>query len=93
MVPFTAGGTTSVVGRMVAQFPSPVPGQPVVIENSPGATGAVGATYTTKAKPDGHTLMGRTISTHAINAGLYKNLPYDPVKGFEPIIDRKDVLS
>jgi len=85
VVPFTAGGTTDVVGRTVAQHLSTALGQPVVIENRPGAAGAVGATYTAKAKPDGYTLMGGTISTHAINAGLYKNLPYDPVKDFEPI--------
>ena len=85
IVPFTAGGTTDVVGRIVAQHLSTTLGQPVVVENKPGAAGAVGAGYTAKAKPDGYTLMGGTISTHAINAGLYKNLPYDPVKDFEPI--------
>ena len=85
IVPFTAGGTTDVVGRIVAQHLSTTLGQPVVVENRPGAAGAVGATATAKAKPDGYTLMGGTISTHAINAGLYKNLPYDPVKDFEPV--------
>ena len=85
IVPFTAGGTTDVVGRIVAQSLSSSLGQPVVVENRPGAAGAVGATATAKAKADGYTLMGGTISTHAINAGLYKNLPYDPVKDFEPV--------
>ena len=85
IVPFTAGGTTDVVGRIVAQHLSTTLGQPVVVENRPGAAGAVGATATAKSKPDGYTLMGGTISTHAINAGLYKNLPYDPIKDFEPV--------
>lgn len=85
VVPFTPGGTTDVVGRTVAHHLSTAFGQPVVVENRPGAAGAVGATYTAKAKADGYTIMGGTISTHAINAGLYKNLPYDPVKDFEPI--------
>jgi tripartite-type tricarboxylate transporter receptor subunit TctC len=85
VVPFTPGGTTDVVGRTIGQNLSPVLGQPIVIENKPGAAGAVGAGFVAKAKPDGYTLLGGTISTHAINASLYKDLPYDPVKDFEPI--------
>ena len=85
VVPFTPGGTTDVVGRAIAQNLAPVLGQPVVVDNKPGAAGAVGAGFVAKAKPDGHTLLGGTISTHAINASLYKELPYDPVKDFEPI--------
>ena len=57
----------------------------MIVDNKPGAAGAVGAAFVAKAKPDGYTLFGGTISTHAINASLYKNLPYDPVKDFEPI--------
>ena len=57
----------------------------MVVENKPGAAGAIGAAFVAKAKPDGYTLFGGTISTHAINASLYKDLPYDPVKDFEPI--------
>ena len=85
IVPFTPGGTTDVVGRAIAQGLAPALGQPVVVDNKPGAAGAVGAGFVAKAKPDGHTLLGGTISTHAINASLYKDLPYDPVKDFEPI--------
>ncbi|MGJ7496781.1 Bug family tripartite tricarboxylate transporter substrate binding protein [Variovorax sp. RT4R15] len=85
VVPFTPGGSTDVIGRVIAQKLGEVLGQPVVIDNKPGAAGAVGAGYVAKAKPDGYTLFGGTISTHAINASLYKNLPYDPVKDFEPI--------
>jgi tripartite-type tricarboxylate transporter receptor subunit TctC len=85
VVPFTPGGTTDVIGRAIAQGLAPVLGQPVVVDNKPGAAGAVGAAFVAKAKPDGHTLLGGTISTHAINASLYKDLPYDPIKDFEPI--------
>ncbi len=86
VVPFTPGGSTDIVGRTVAQILSTSLGQPVVVENKPGAAGGVGAAFVAKAKPDGYTLLGGTISTHAINAALYKNLGYDPVKDFEPIV-------
>lgn len=85
VVPFTPGGTTDVIGRAIGAGLSPALGQPVVIENKPGAAGAVGAEFVAKSKPDGYTLLGGTISTHAINASLYKNLPYDPIKDFEPV--------
>ncbi len=85
VVPFTPGGTTDVIGRAIGAGLAPVLGQPVVVENKPGAGGAVGAEFVAKAKPDGYTLLGGTISTHAINASLYKSLPYDPVKDFEPV--------
>ena len=85
VVPFTPGGSTDVVGRVLAEKLAGPLGQPVVVDNKPGAAGAVGASYVAKAKPDGYTLFGGTISTHAINASLYKNLSYDPVKDFEPV--------
>ncbi|MGO4306664.1 MULTISPECIES: Bug family tripartite tricarboxylate transporter substrate binding protein [unclassified Cupriavidus] len=85
VVPFAAGGSTDIVARSIGQELSRALGQPVVVENRPGAAGAVGAGYVARAKPDGYTLFGGTISTHAINASLYKNLSYDPVKDFEPV--------
>lgn len=85
VVPFTPGGSTDVIGRTLSQKLAETLGQPVIVDNKPGAAGAVGATYVAKARADGHTLLGGTISTHAINASLYKNLPYDPVKDFEPV--------
>ncbi|MCY1223815.1 hypothetical protein D9M69_163090 [compost metagenome] len=85
VVPFAAGGSTDIVARTIGQEVSRALGQPVVVENRPGAAGAVGAGYVARAKPDGYTLFGGTISTHAINASLYKNLSYDPVKDFEPV--------
>lgn len=85
IVPFTPGGSTDVIGRTLCQKLQDALGQPFVVDNKPGAAGAVGATFVAKAKPDGYTLFGGTISTHAINASLYKNLGYDPVKDFEPV--------
>ena len=85
VVPFTPGGSTDVIARTVAAKLTEALGVPVVVENKPGAGGGVGASYVAKAKPDGYTLFGGTISTHAINASLYKNLSYDPVKDFEPV--------
>lgn len=85
VVPFTAGGSTDVVGRTVTEKLQAALGQTIVVENKPGQAGGIGASYVAKAAPDGYTLFGGTISTHAINASLYKNLPYDPVKDFEPV--------
>jgi tripartite-type tricarboxylate transporter receptor subunit TctC len=85
IVPFAAGGTTDILARTVAEKLSVSLGQPVIIENRPGAGGGLGAEVTAKSPPDGYTIMGGTISTHAINASLYNNLPYDPVKDFTAI--------
>jgi len=85
VVPFAPGGTTDILARTIGDKLAIALGQPVIIENKPGAGGGVGADYTAKAPADGYTIMGGTISTHAINASLYKSLPYDPVKDFAPI--------
>ena len=85
VVPFTVGGSTDVVGRLLAQKLAQSLKQNVIVENKPGAAGGIGASYVANAAPDGYTLFGGTISTHAINASLYKNLRYDPVKDFEPV--------
>ncbi|TMG98488.1 MAG: tripartite tricarboxylate transporter substrate binding protein [Betaproteobacteria bacterium] len=85
IVPFAPGGTTDILARTIGEKLTVALGQPVIIENKPGAGGGVGAEFTAKAPPDGYTIMGGTISTHAINASLYKSLPYDPVKDFVPI--------
>jgi tripartite-type tricarboxylate transporter receptor subunit TctC len=85
VVPFTPGGSTDVVGRTVAEKLQAALKQSVVIDNRPGTGGGIGASYVAKAPADGYTLLGGTISTHAINASLYKNLSYDPVKDFEPV--------
>jgi tripartite-type tricarboxylate transporter receptor subunit TctC len=85
IVPFAPGGTTDILARTVGDKLAIALGVPVVVENKPGAGGGLGAEFTAKAAPDGYTIMGGTISTHAINASLYKDLPYDPVKDFVPI--------
>ena len=85
IVPFAPGGTTDILARTIGEKLTVALGQPVIIENKPGAGGGVGAEFTAKAPPDGYTIMGGTISTHAINASLYKSLPYDPIKDFVPI--------
>jgi len=85
IVPFAPGGTTDILARTVSEKLSPALGVPVVVDNKPGAGGGVGAELVARAAPDGYTIMGGTISTHAINASLYKDLPYDPIKDFVPI--------
>jgi tripartite-type tricarboxylate transporter receptor subunit TctC len=85
VVPFAPGGSTDVVARVVGQQVGTSLKQPVVIDNRPGAGGTIAVGAVAKAPPDGYTLIGGTISTHAINATLFKNLAYDPLKDFEPI--------
>jgi len=85
IVPFAPGGTTDILARMVAAGLAPALGQPVVVENKPGQAGSVGSAELARAAPDGYTLGGGTISSHAINVTLYPKLPYDPVKDFAPI--------
>ena len=85
IVSFAVGGPTDIVARVVGAKISDLLGQQVVVENRPGAGGNLGADVVAKAPPDGYTLLMATVSTHAINPGLYKKMPYDPVKDFEPI--------
>lgn len=85
IVSFAVGGPTDIVARVMAAKMSELLGQQVIVDNRPGAGGNLGADTVAKAPPDGYTLLMATVSTHAINPGLYKKLPYDPVKDFEPI--------
>jgi tripartite-type tricarboxylate transporter receptor subunit TctC len=85
MVPFAAGGTTDVLGRVIANKLGPALGTTVVVDNKPGAGGNIGSDFVAKAAPDGYTILGGTISSHAINVSLYPNMPYDPVKSFQPV--------
>ena len=85
VVPFTAGGSTDIIGRTIPTKLQESLKHAVVVENKPGQAGGIGASFVAKAAPDGYTLFGGTISTHAINASLYKNLSYHPVKDFEPV--------
>src|SRR5215207_5916019 len=85
VVPFPAGGSADVQTRVIADELSKALGQPVVIENKPGAGGNIGASEAARAQPDGYTLFMATTGTHASNVSLYAKLPYDPVKDFAPI--------
>ena len=85
VVPFSTGGVSDGVARLIAQHLGERLGQPVVVENKPGVSGIVGTQYTARAQPDGYTLMGGTITTHAVNPFFSKNLGYDPVKDFVPV--------
>ena len=71
MVPFPAGGTTDVLGRLIGQKLGTALGTSVVIENKGGAGGSVGSEVASRAAPDGYTILGGTISSHAINLSLY----------------------
>ena len=86
MVSFAAGGPTDQVARIVSAKLTDLLGQTFIVENRTGAGGNIGADVVAKAAPDGYTLLMATVSTHAINPGLYKNMPYDPVKDFAPVM-------
>ena len=85
IVPFSAGGTTDILARVIGQSMSRDLGQPVIVDNRAGAGGNIGAQAVARAAPDGHTLVMGTVGTHAINASLYAKMPFDPVKDFEPL--------
>ncbi|ARP95536.1 Bug family tripartite tricarboxylate transporter substrate binding protein [Bordetella genomosp. 13] len=85
LVPFPAGGTTDIAARVVAAELGKAWNKPVVVDNKAGAGGNVGTGEAARAKPDGYTLLMGTVSTHAINQSVYAQLPYDPVKDFDPV--------
>lgn len=85
IVPFAPGGTTDILARVVGEKLALALGQPVVIENKAGQGGSAGSAELARAAPDGYTIGGGTISSHAINATLYDKLTYDPVTSFAPI--------
>jgi tripartite-type tricarboxylate transporter receptor subunit TctC len=85
IVPFTAGGTTDMFARILAQHMQAKFGPPFIVENRAGAAGNVGTTAIARAAKDGYTILVGTVSTHAINPFLYKNLPHDTEKDFQPV--------
>ena len=85
IVPFPPGGGNDTVARAIAQQAGPELGQPLVIDNRPGAGGSVGAELAAKAAPDGYTLFLAGVGSHAVNPNLHRHLPYDAVKDFTPI--------
>lgn len=85
VVPFAAGGSTDVVGRVVAQKMGDILGQQIVVENVAGAGGNLGADRVARAEPDGYTILMGTVATHALNPLILKQKPYDPEKDFAPV--------
>ena len=85
VVPYPPGGTTDILARLAAARLSDALHQSFVVENRPGASGAIGTQAVAKAAPDGYTLVMGTASTHGVNSALYKALPYDAVRDFSPV--------
>ena len=85
IVPFPPGGSTDIVGRIVAANLSKALGQTVLVENKAGAGGNIGAAEVARAKPDGYTMMMGTVGTQSINEFLYSSLQFDPGKDFIPV--------
>jgi tripartite-type tricarboxylate transporter receptor subunit TctC len=85
IIPFAAGGPTDIVGRIMGAKMSELLGQSVVVEDRAGAGGTIGAAEVAKATPDGYALLMATVSTNAINPGLYKHLPYNSETAFAPV--------
>src|SRR3990172_5124882 len=85
VVPYPPGGSTDLLARIVAQKMSDSMGQPIIVENRPGAGGMLGSELVARAAPDGYTLLLGTNATHVIGKFLSKNIPYDPEKDFTAI--------
>jgi tripartite-type tricarboxylate transporter receptor subunit TctC len=85
VVPYPAGGPLDTVARLLGAKVGESVGQPVVVDNKPGAGGNIGADIVAKSPADGYTILMGAVATHAINPTLYKSIPYDPVKDFAPI--------
>jgi tripartite-type tricarboxylate transporter receptor subunit TctC len=85
VVPFPAGGPLDIVARALGQALNRSWGEPVIVDNRPGAGGNIGAELVARAPADGYTILMGAVSTHAINVTLYSRLPYDPVRDFAPV--------
>ena len=85
IIGFSAGGTTDIIARLISDELRKALGQPIVIENKPGAGGNIGAEMVAKAKPDGYTLLMGSVGPLAVNASLYKRMPFDNLKDLTPI--------
>lgn len=83
--PFATGGIADTFSRVVAQGLNESWGQPVIVENKTGGGGNIGSDFVAKAPPDGYTLVMGNIGSHAVNPYLIKNMPYDPLKDFQPV--------
>lgn len=85
VVPLSAGGVTDTVARLLSKGLTDELNQPFIVENRPGAGGAIGAEHAANAKADGYTIIMGTVSSHAINPSVYKSLRYDNIKDFRPV--------
>ena len=86
VVPFAAGGPTDVLARVLGAHMSKTLGQQVVVENPGGGGGSIGSARVARSDPDGYTMVMGNLGSHAAAVGIYDNLPYDPVKDFEPVM-------
>jgi tripartite-type tricarboxylate transporter receptor subunit TctC len=93
IVPFPPGGGADNLARLIMPRVAQALGQPIVIENKAGAGGNIGAEFVARAVPDGYTLLYGTNGTHAINASLYRNLRFDPVKDFAPVSRMTEIAA
>ena len=85
VVPWAPGGSTDVLARIIAQKLNESWGQPMLVENRPGASGNLGSDVVAKAAPDGYTILVGSMSTHAMNGALYAKMPFKPVDDFAPV--------
>lgn len=86
VAPFPAGSSTDILARLIAQKMSEGLGQPVLVDNRPGANGIIGTELVARAAPDGYTMVLASNGTHGINNSLFSKLPYDPIKDFAPVM-------
>ena len=86
IVPFPTGGTTDILARLISQKLGTALNTSFVIDNKGGAGGSIGSELASRAPADGYTLVGGTVSSHAINVSLYPKLGYDPIKSFQPVV-------
>src|SRR5262245_24244062 len=86
IVPFAAGGAVDVIARLVGGKVSENVGQPIIVENRPGASGTLGADMVAKSSPDGYTILQNS-NGHALAAALFRTLPFDTIKDFVPVTE------
>lgn len=86
VAPFAAGGPTDVLARVLGDHMSRTLGQPIIVENQTGGGGSVGSARVARSDPDGYTLVMGNLGSHAAAVAIYDNLPYDPLKDFEPVM-------
>ena len=93
IVPFAPGGTADILARTISNKLHPALGQPVIVDNRPGAAGNIGSEIVAKSKPDGYTLLVGLMNTHVVNPALYKSMPFDGVEDFTPVAMLAAVIS